>query len=160
MTTQSKCPITRAISRLKQFAGMPVPAIVKWISGKPDFRQVDMEKYVHHYRYKLCAICGTKLGLSCYWVGGPGCKESHYFIDGPTHRECAELSIRLCPYLNGARGHYRGDDLESMPIQNASNRPDKMYLLRGVTSAVELHQLGAESFGLYAGKQLTVVKEF
>src|SRR5271170_1064489 len=116
----SKCPIARAISRLKQFAGMPVPAIVKWVNGKPDFRQIDPDAYLRSYRYKLCAVCGTKLGLSCYWVGGPGCVESHYFADGPMHEQCAELSVRLCPFLNGTKPTFRGDDLKAMPLQDAT----------------------------------------
>jgi hypothetical protein len=156
----SKCPITRAIARLKTFAGMPVPVVVKWIDGKPDFRQIDGETYVQHYRYKLCSVCGTKLKLSCYWVGGKASADSHYFADGPMHEKCAELSINLCPFLNGTKPTYRGDDVKAMPLQAADERPAKMYLLRGVTGAIEWHQLGSESAALYAGKQLTVVKEF
>jgi hypothetical protein len=156
----SKCPITRAISRLKQFAGMPVPAIVKWVDGKPDFRDIDHATYIKHYRYKLCAVCGTKLGLSCYWIGGGACKDEHYFVDGPMHEKCAELSIRWCPFLNKTKPTYRGTDLQAMPVQDASSRPDKMYLMRGVTSAIEWHRLGDESLALWAGKQLTVVREF
>jgi hypothetical protein len=156
----SKCPIQRAIARLKKFAGMPVPAGVKWINGKPDFRQVDEKQYVHHFRYKLCSVCGTKLSLSCYWIGGDRSRESHYFADGAMHRECAELSIGLCPFLNRTRPTYRGDDLKPMKAQVAEDRPEKMYLMRGMTSAIEWHRLGAESLALWAGKQLTVVKEF
>ena len=156
----SKCPVTRAISRLKQFAGMPVPAVVKWIGDKPDFRQVDQQEYLRHFKHKLCSICGTKLGLSCYWIGGENCKDQHYFIDGPMHKECAELSIKLCPFLNGVRQGYRGDDIKGMPMQDSTSRPEKMYLMRGVTSAIEMHALGNDSVAQYAGKQLTLVKEF
>jgi hypothetical protein len=139
---------------------MPVPAIVQWIDGKPDFRQIDNEKYIRHYKYKLCAVCCTKLTLACYWVGGDRSKESHYFADGPMHKECAELSINLCPFLNRTKPTYRGDDLKPMPIQIAEARPEKMYLLRGLTSAIEMHRLGSESLALWAGKQLTVIREF
>jgi hypothetical protein len=161
MTMQSKCPIRRAINKLKSFAGMPVPESVLWIGDKPDFRQVDPEKYMHLYKYRLCSVCGTKLKLSCYWVGGQGCVDSHYFADGPMHKECAELSIDLCPFLNKTRPTYRGDDIKPMPVQDASgSRPEKMYLSRGLTDAIEMRQLGKESIALWAGKQLTVVREF
>jgi hypothetical protein len=139
---------------------MPVPAIVKWVSGKPDFRQIDEAQYIQHYRYGLCAICGTKLGLSCYWIGGGNTGASHYFTDGPMHKECAELSIRLCPFLNSTKQTYRGDDLKGIPEQNAVSRPDRMFLWRGITSEIAMRRLGPESIALYAGKQLTAVKEF
>jgi hypothetical protein len=156
----SKCPIQRAINKLKRFAGMPVPETVLWVDEKPDFRQVDPAKYIHAYRYRLCAVCGTKLGLSCYWVAGEASARSHYFADGPMHRECAELSISLCPFLNGTRTHYRGDDVKGIPEQRSDVRPERMFLLRGVTAAIDMQTLGPESIALYAGKQLTGVKEF
>jgi hypothetical protein len=157
---QSKCPIQRAIDRLKRFAGMPVPSIVRWIDDKPDFRQIDHDKYLRYYKYGLCSICGTKLTLACYWIGGPGCVEAHYFVDGPMHKQCAELSMDLCPFLNKTKLTYRGDDIKMMPVQDASSRPDKMYLMRGLTSAIEIHKLGPDSVALWAGKQLTMVREF
>jgi hypothetical protein len=156
----TKSPIQRAIARLKQFAGMPVPATVRWIDGKPDFRQIDVAQYARHYEHKLCAVCGTKLGLSCYWMGGNRCRESHCFIDGPMHEECATLSIKLCPFLNKTRSGYRGDDVQAMPVQEADGRPEKMYLFRGATDAYSVQKLGEKSLALWAGKQLTVVREF
>jgi hypothetical protein len=141
----SKYLIQRAIDRLKEFAGMPVPEIVQWHDGKPDFRAVDPARYIRHYRYKLCAICGTKLGLSCYWIGGEASAQSHYFTDGPMHRQCAELSISLCPFLTGTRQHFRGDDIKPIPEQQADRRPERMFLLRGFTAAIDMQQLGPES---------------
>jgi hypothetical protein len=52
----TKCPVTKALAALKRFAGLPVPEMVKWIDGKPDFRQVDERKFILHYQYRLCAI--------------------------------------------------------------------------------------------------------
>lgn len=157
-TPRSRCPIQRAISRLKTFAGMPVPAFIKWVDGKPNFRQIDEQQYMRHYQYRLCAICGTKLGLSCYWLGGEACMASHEFINGAMHRECAELSIRWCPFLNKTKPTYRGD-LKGAPMQDMSGRPDRMYLLRGVTSEIVMER-EPNWVGFHAGKQLTVVREF
>jgi hypothetical protein len=56
---------------------------------------------------------------------------SHYFADGPMHKECAELSIKLCPFLNKTRPSYRGTDVRAMSAQDASSQPEKKYLLRG-----------------------------
>jgi hypothetical protein len=116
--------------------------------------------YLRHYQHKLCAVCGSKLALSCYWIGGGLCKESHYFSDGPMHKECAELSISLCPFLNNVRPTYRGDDIQAMSVQEADARPKQMYLMRGLTSAIEMRRLASESVALWAGKELTVVAEF
>jgi hypothetical protein len=37
MAENSKCPVQRAIDRLKRFAAMLVPAVIRWIGGEPDF---------------------------------------------------------------------------------------------------------------------------
>lgn len=154
----SKCPITKALNQLKRFAGLPVPEIVEWVNGKPDFRLVDPKKWLFHYQHKLCAICGKKLSLSCYWVGGALSKNNHYFTDGPMHELCAKESIKLCPFLNGTRLDYRGD-LPHDEIQVVDGRPEKMYLLRGYTSAITIKVIGTSPL-LWAGKELAVVREF
>ena len=156
----SKCPIQRALNRLRLFAGLPVPNAVLWRDGKPDFRATDPEKFLYHFKHRLCAVCGTKLGMSCYWIGGGRSAVSHYFTDGPMHQLCAEVSISHCPFLNGQRLHFRGDDIQGIPEQNNESRPERMFLLRGDTSALTLHQIGPESIVLYAGQRLTSVKEF
>lgn len=71
---------------------------------------------------------------SCYWIGGDGCREGHYFVDGPMHQQCTELSMDRCPFQHRTRPSYRGDDLKPMPVQeDTTSRPAKIYLMRGGT---------------------------
>jgi hypothetical protein len=153
-----KCPVMKAFNQLKRFAGFPVPDIVEWVDGKPDFRKIDHQKFVHHYQHRLCAVCGHKLTASCYWVGGPLSANGHYFTDGPMHRECVEESIKVCPFLNKNKTTYRGE-LPHNSLQIVDGRPERMYLMRGRTSDYRLIVL-ATGHSLWAGKELVVVKEF
>lgn len=154
----SGCPYHKMLRHLKVFAGLPVPEAVKWIDGKPDFRAVDEEKLARSIRYQLCAVCGRKLGLSCYWIGGVNCAANHFFLDYAMHKECAEESARLCPFLNGSRQHYRGE-LDPHPEQDTSGRPKRNFIMRGFTAAIEVRLLGSEP-ALYAGRSLVIVREF
>ena len=99
----SGCPYHRMLAKLRVFAGLPVPVTAKWIDGKPDFRQTDPEQMMRCVKFHLCGVCGGKLGLTCYWLGGPLCQRNRFFADAAMHRECAEESMRLCPFLNAKR---------------------------------------------------------
>lgn len=153
------CPFHKMLRHLKVFAGLPVPVTAKWVDGRPDFRQLDEDAHIKSIRFHLCSVCGRKLGLTCYWIGGPRSVESRFFNDSPMHKVCAEESMRLCPFLNGKRQDYRGD-LPTMKIHHVEDgRPAEMFLLRGLTSAMEVRAVGNDA-AIYAGDSLTVVKEF
>lgn len=155
------CPFHRMLRHLKVFAGFPVPDSVQWINGKPDFRQIDTAKIIRAVRYRLCAVCGKKLGLTCYWVGGPLCQTNHYFNDPAMHQECAEESIRLCPFLIGKRDHYRGDLPDSGLLHKEDGRPERMFLMRSVTKEMEFRLMSAAmGSAIYAGDHLTTIREF
>ena len=147
------------LRKLKVFAGLPVPATAKWENGKPDFRTTDHFELLRCVKFKLCAVCGNKLGLTCYWVGGPLCQQNHYFTDPGMHEECARESMRLCPFLNGKRQEYRGD-LPAMSAMDASQRPERMFLMRGLTEVLEWRSLGGDNYAIYAGDKLTTIEEF
>jgi hypothetical protein len=147
------------LRKLKFFAGLPVPVTAKWVDGKPDFRATNEFELMRCVKFHLCAVCGGKLGLTCYWVGGPLCQQNHYFTDPGMHVECAEESIRLCPFLNGQRTGYRGD-LPSMDAHDTTTRPKQMFLFRGLTSVMEWRSLGGNSAAIYAGDDLKTVREF
>lgn len=92
------------LSHLPVFAGMPVPFTVFWHDGKPDFRVTDINKRLECYGDSLCAICGrTMLGAQFWFIGGPASMDSGMFTDGPMHKNCAEYSIKVCPFLAGKR---------------------------------------------------------
>lgn len=154
----TKCPVTRALDKLKRFAGLPVPHAVKWIDDKPDFRQMDLEKYAEAINRRLCGVCGDPLGEKCYWIGGPKSFRSKLFTDLPMHQACAVESIRLCPFLNGTRQDYRGY-VRTMPQMVVEGRPEKMLLMRGRTANIAVAEMETMHACLYAGR-LEVVGQF
>ena len=152
------CPFHRLLRKLKIFAGLPVPITAKWVDDKPDFRQTDVDQMLRCVRFHLCGVCGSKLGFHAFWIGGPLCQQNRFFADAAMHRECAEESMRLCPFLNGKRQAYRGD-LDHVETQDASGRPARMFLMRGMTSAIGWREIAGTTL-IYAGDALLTVGEF
>lgn len=89
------------LSHLSMYGEYPVPFIVQYIDGKPDFRVVDPDKWDRCVNEKLCSICGRRLGELCFIVGGPKTAANHLFFDPPMHQICAEFSAKVCPYVSG-----------------------------------------------------------
>jgi hypothetical protein len=79
--------------------GYPVPFFVAEIDGKYDFRIAGADKRVRCTREKLCWICGEKLGRYLAFVIGPMCAINRISAEPPMHRDCAEYSVRVCPFL-------------------------------------------------------------
>jgi hypothetical protein len=48
---------------------------------------------------RRCNVCGEKLGYWLAFLGGPMCVDQRAFADAPMHPECAEYSLRVCPFL-------------------------------------------------------------
>jgi hypothetical protein len=111
------------LEHLPRHGEYPVPFVVLWIEGKPDFRTIDTEKAVRCYKERLCAICGRRLGEFSYFIGGDGCKRSHAFRDPAMHRECAEFSTLACPFLSGKRTGYSERALPNVPGYQLGVRP-------------------------------------
>jgi hypothetical protein len=98
--------VPKRLKANRVFAGMPVPFTFLWVDGKPDFTVVDREPWLRCVKYKLCGLCGQKLGLSGMWfIGGPGSMQSRLFFDPPMHRECAEYALKVCPFLATPRDY-------------------------------------------------------
>ena len=137
VATKTASKIPKLLRDLPLHGDLPVPHTVKWIDGKPDFRQLDQAKWEQCVAYKLCGICGKALGEWVFYIGGENSAENGLFIDSGMHRNCVVESIRLCPYLLGQR-EYRGD-LPAHPNQLATGgRPKVMYMLRGKTKDMRL----------------------
>ncbi len=100
--------IPEFLSHLPVHGEYPVPFIVQWVDGKPDFRIVDAKKWDRCVNEHLCSICGVRLGEFCYLIGGPITERNHLFFDPPTHRECALYAAVVCPYVSGKNRHYSG----------------------------------------------------
>lgn len=155
----SKCPVHKMLSKLATFAGLPVPFMVKWHDGKPDFRVIDGPMVIRCVEEKLCGICGQKLGPTAWWIGGPLTLKHQLFVDPPMHKTCALESMRLCPYLNGKKPVSRmgGFHQDVYVHENVVNtRPDKMYLSFGWTKNMKFSDRAS---GIDSGR-IAVEREF
>lgn len=129
----NETPLPKRLARRSTYKGMPVPFLVMVIDGVPDFRVTDPEKWALATTRGLCAICGDKLGVNIFFIGGPKSVETRYFTDPGMHKDCAEYSIKVCPYLARRDWAYsvREPGIPTMTHEFVENkRPEKMALMR------------------------------
>jgi len=79
--------------------GYPVPWFVAKIEDVYDFRFVEGKKIIPAVKKQLCWICGQKLGTYKAFALGPMCTINRVISEPPSHRECTEWSMRICPFL-------------------------------------------------------------
>lgn len=79
--------------------GRPVPWFVEWIHGVPDFRVMGAAKVIDAVRFKLCWVCGQRVGRYVTFTVGPMCAVNRTSPEPPAHQECAEFSVQRCPFL-------------------------------------------------------------
>lgn len=93
--------------------GYPIPHIVFIDKTKqPQFTINDHAKVLDCLKKKLCAICGKRMDLGFWFVGGERSflNEAGAFLDPPSHLECAEYALKVCPFLCAHRYTNRLDD--------------------------------------------------
>ncbi len=99
--------------------GYPIPWFVDYVDGKPDFRIVDRKKHNRSIIEDRCWTCGEALGAYKVFAIGPMCVVNRVTSEPPNHRECAEYSVKACPFLNSPKRRRRENDLpedaRSMP---------------------------------------------
>lgn len=99
-------PLPPRLRRLPLDArGYPVPWFVAWVPGPdgndvPEFRASDARKFRRAVKERLCWVCGEMLGRWLAFPIGPMCAITRTISEPPSHRECAEWSIRNCPFLS------------------------------------------------------------
>lgn len=111
--------------------GWPVPWFVAWIDGQPDHRVMDGEKKDKAWLNRLCWICGQPLGgATVTYAIGPMCAVNRVSAEPPAHKECAEYSVKACPFLSRPHAHRRESGMPEESIE-----PDGIMLKRnpGVT---------------------------
>lgn len=107
-------PMPLRIARLPVDArGFPVPWFVFWHDekgnptftgqGTPDFRVLGPGKFAKAISQHRCWVCGDKLGTHLAFPIGPMCSVNRVSAEPPCHRECAEFSVRACPFLTNPR---------------------------------------------------------
>lgn len=121
----SKCPIHKLAAKLRpglpplterlkklplDERGYPVPFFVAWVDGKPEFRAADASKRHRCFKEKLCWVCGGKLGHKLAFVLGPMCIITRTTAEPPAHFDCAEWSVRGCPFLAKPQMDRRRDE--------------------------------------------------
>ena len=100
--------------------GYPVPWFVQWLTpdnqpsqpgiGRPEFRMADAHKIMAAVKLGLCWVCGQPLGAIKVAVIGPMCCISRTTAEPPSHNDCAEFSVKACPFLTKPQMVRREDD--------------------------------------------------
>src|SRR5262252_7531368 len=125
-------PLTPRLARLPidPERGYPVPWFVPWINGKPEFRLGDAGKWNTAVRRKICWVCGQPLACDpkgklmkrsqhlLSFVIGPMCAVNRISGDPPAHLDCAEWSVKGCPFLTRPHMVRREDELTDKMKQN------------------------------------------
>lgn len=81
--------------------GYPIP----WFAyrdpetDKPDFRILQPGKLGHAHNKGLCMVCGQPRGRMMAFPLGPMCVISGTNSEPPSHRDCVEYAMRVCPFL-------------------------------------------------------------
>lgn len=105
-------PLPARIARLPIAPnGYPQLWFVSIIDGKPDFRIADTKKLYLCVQRKLCWVCGEPLGVHMCFVIGPMCTVNRVSADPPAHWDCAEFSVKACPFLTRPHMVRREDEL-------------------------------------------------
>jgi hypothetical protein len=87
--------------------GYPVPYFVAWPNGKPDHRIVDPKKKADCVRFALCWLCGQPRGRFTTYIVGPMCAINRISSEPPSHTDCAEFSVKACPFLTRPQAQRR-----------------------------------------------------
>lgn len=91
--------------------GYPIPWFVDYDKdGKPEFRSMDVEKWIRAIKFRLCWVCGERLGRFQTFVAGPMCGINRTSSEPPSHHECAVWSAINCPFLNNPEAVRRVDE--------------------------------------------------
>ncbi|HTB37884.1 MAG TPA: hypothetical protein VK777_12395 [Reyranella sp.] len=101
----------KRIARLpKDERGYPAPRFVEWLKdgrrarpteqdAKPDFRYASAEFRASAFKHGYCWVCGEQLGVHKVYAIGPMCVVNRVTQEPACHRECAEFSVKACPFL-------------------------------------------------------------
>lgn len=84
----------------RNVAGYPIPWFVTTLpDGTRDFRVADSERHRDALRFRLCWICGGRLGATVAFTIGPMCAVNRISAEPAEHRDCAIYAAKVCPFL-------------------------------------------------------------
>lgn len=132
--------------------GIPIPWFVAWVDGVPEFRAADGDKFVRAVRERRCWVCGEQLGRWLAFILGPMCVITRTTSEPPMHRDCAEWSLRYCPFLVEPRAVRREN---ALPPE--VEKPGGIPILRNPGVAALWITRSFEVFNAGGGKPLLTV---
>lgn len=97
--------IPEALAQRPQYKGFPVPFVVLWADGVPDFKELDPERTRQALTERLCGLCGTKMGNKVCFVGGQLSLLNKIYTDPPNHEDCAVYAAQVCPHLAAGKDY-------------------------------------------------------
>ena len=115
--------------------GYPIPEFVSNLDGKRDFRVVSLEHMANCISDDICWICGQRLEALKAFVIGPLPAIQGFSNEPPSHIECAEFAVRVCPFLLLPKAQHRAiahPKVEKLP-RAAKGNPGVccVYTVRG-----------------------------
>jgi hypothetical protein len=98
----SVTPPGRVVPLRRNRQGFPIPFFVAdQSSPNPDFRVAGRPQFRAAVRAARCWVCGNpRRGGVAAFVIGPMCAVNRVSADPPSHPECAEYSVKVCPFLS------------------------------------------------------------
>jgi len=103
--------LTPRIAALPRFRGYPIPWFVGYVNGEPEFRGADVNKFIEAIKHKKCWVCGGFLGDNRTFPIGPMCAINRITSEPPCHLDCAEWSVKNCPFLGRPHMVRRGEPI-------------------------------------------------
>ena len=137
-------PLSKGLRyRPKDGRGYPIPFLVLYVEGKPDFRAIDTLKWKKCIEDKLCALCGRPLKKGYWFVGGPKCEQNRFFFDPAMHEDCARYALKVCPHL--AISQSQRSKLP-LPYEGSKlvDEQKSAYFMLGLTGNYQLVLLGGQ----------------
>lgn len=114
--------------------GYPIPWFV---SVAADLRFADGRKKCRAFQFDLCWVCGEKLLPNVYaFVGGPLSVRNRIFGDWASHVECAEYSVKACPFINGTMTKRRDTEPTHPDLKTHTGDPTQLYHVVPYTAIV------------------------
>lgn len=105
-------PIPRIAALPVDSRGYPVPFFVqKMPDGNWDFRIADSRKLQACLTLGLCWVCGQAMGKFKTFTIGPMCGINRTTAEPPEHKDCAEWSVKNCPFMTRPHMVRREDEL-------------------------------------------------
>ena len=135
-------PMPEGISKLpKDARGYPIPYIVAYRDGKPDFTTQDAEKFEDCLKNKKCHVCGEVMTKGFFYIASDMTPDSGVFnfTDPAICIDCAWYSIKVCPFMaNPNAKHKPGMPQEDKIVDYEAlekldnSRTDNLYIVGSI----------------------------